>query len=158
MDREVRSAAPLPVADAAVDLLYVLLAESLSVRGEEWTKRGLSGDRLGSAEIRLKIRPAVHRLLRSAGDSARRRNATEIFAVDVAAALAEHWCKVWPFCLRVGYRARAGMTDRGLTALAAALDFSKQQTAFVGKSASVSPASPRTTSEAEATFGVPGAV
>lgn len=102
LDREVRSAAPLPVADAAVDLLYVLLAESLSVRGEEWTKRGLSGDRLGSAEIRLKIRPAVHRLLRSAGDSARRRNATEIFAVDVAAALAEHWCKVWPFCLRVG--------------------------------------------------------
>lgn len=102
LDREVRSATPLPVADAAVDLLYVLLAESLSVRGEEWTKRGLSGDRLGSAEIRLKIRPAVHRLLRSAGDSARRRNATGIFAVDVAAALAEHWCKVWPFCLRVG--------------------------------------------------------
>ena len=60
LDREVRSAAPLPVADAAVDLLYVLLAESLSVRGEEWTERGLSGDRLGSAEIRLKIRPAVH--------------------------------------------------------------------------------------------------
>ena len=28
-------------------------------------------------------------------------NATEIFTVDVAAVLAEHWCKVLPFCLRV---------------------------------------------------------
>ena len=99
MDREVRSAAPLPVADAAVDLLSVLLAESLSIRGEEWTQRGVSIDRMGGAEIRLKIRPGIHRLLRSAGHSARQRNATEIFAVDVTAALAEHWCKVWPFCL-----------------------------------------------------------
>lgn len=33
LDREVRAAAPLPVADAAVDLLSVLLTESLSVRG-----------------------------------------------------------------------------------------------------------------------------
>ena len=99
LDQEVRSAAPLPVADAAVDLLYVLLAESLFVRGEEWTRRGVPIDRTGGAEIRLKIRPGIHRLLRSAGDSARQRNATKIFAVDVAAALAEHWCKVWPLCL-----------------------------------------------------------
>ena len=99
MDREVRSATPLPVTDAVVDLLYVLLTESLFVRGEEWTQRGVPIDRIGCAEIRLKIRPGIHRLLRSAGHSARKRNATEIFAVDVAAALAEHWCKVWPLCL-----------------------------------------------------------
>ena len=97
LDWEVSTAAPFPIADAVVDLLYGLLAESLFVRGEERARREVSIDRLGSAGIPLKIRPGNHRLLRGLGDSARRRNATEIFAV--AAALAEHWCKVLPICI-----------------------------------------------------------
>lgn len=102
LEQEVRFSAPLPVADTAIDLLYTLLDESISVRREEWAKRGISiVDQVGSGEIRLTIRPGLRRLLLSAADSAARRKETKIFAVDIASALAEHWCKVWPLCLPV---------------------------------------------------------
>lgn len=47
------------------------------------------------------------------------------------------------------------MTDRGLTALNAVLDFSKQQIAFVGKFTWVSPAPPRSRRKRRSEFLVP---
>ena len=95
---EVRLAASLPVADAAVQVLHLLLIESLTARRREWTERTTSAGVVQVGEIRMMIRPGLRRLMRSAADSARERGVTEILAVDIARALSAQWCRIWPFC------------------------------------------------------------
>lgn len=96
LEEEARHASPSPVESAALDLLNILLVESLSARRESWARRGVSVEEIRIGDIRVMIRPALQRLLKDAG--ARARGKTAISPTDMAAALAGNWCNVWPIC------------------------------------------------------------
>lgn len=86
------------VAPHICQFLSSIILESLLLRKDEWRTRGVEYGQTSMIEIVRLVHPSLRTVLSEASATAIQDGREYLMLVDVVAAIAKKWCRIFPFC------------------------------------------------------------